>query len=309
MDPAADDPPAHSPAVQDPVDALGPLPQLQVRRDEQDPRVLVVTLDDPGRRNVMAAGMTASWCRLTGALAAQQQEVEAGRSAGSAGASELSDRVVRVVVLTGAGSAFSAGGDLSWLGDGTGAGASVDDLRRRMAAYYDDWLSLRRLHLPVVAALNGPAVGAGLGLALAADVRLVAASAHLSVPFTALGLHPGMGTTHTLVAAVGEAAARELLLTGRRVGAQEAVGLGLATAVHPDEELLGAALATARSIASRAPTATRLLMQALAAGGHPDLASALRWESLAQAVTLASSDLEEGLAAQRERRAPRFTGR
>jgi enoyl-CoA hydratase/carnithine racemase len=287
----------------DPVDALPPLPALDVRRDDVDPHVLVVTLDDPDHRNVMGAAMTASWCRLTAALAGS-----ASRSADQVGTAHGSPDV-RAVVLTGAGSAFSAGGDLSWLGDGTGPGASVDDLRRRMAAYYDDWLSLHRLHLPVVVAVNGPAVGAGLGLALAGDVRLVSDTAQLSVPFTALGLHPGMGVTRTLVHLAGEAVARELLLTGRRVGAEEAVRLGLASGVHQAGELLEAALATARVIAARAPIATRLVLQGLAAGGHADLGAALRWESLAQAVTLASADLDEGLAAQRERRAPRFTGR
>lgn len=273
----------------DTVDDLLPLPHLDVHRDDVDPGVLVVTLDDPQRRNVMSEAMTASWVRLTGALARATD--------------------VRAVVLTGAGTAFSSGGELSWLGDGTGEGAPVDDLRRRMSRYYEDWLSLRGAGVPVVVAVNGPAVGAGLGLALAGDVRLVADTAHLSAPFTALGLHPGMAVTHTLVAAVGHAVAAELLLTGRRVGAEEAVALGLASAVHPADGLLDAALTTARQIASRAPVATRLTLQALAAGGHGDLAAALRWESLAQAVTLASSDLAEGLAAQRERRAPRFTGR
>lgn len=272
-----------------PVDALPPLPALDVRRDLVDPAVLVVRLDDPDRRNVMSTTMTASWRQLLSALADSDD--------------------VRVVVLTGAGSAFSAGGDLSWLGGGTGDGAAVDVLRLRMARYYEDWLALRGLGLPVVVAVNGPAVGAGLGLALAGDIRLLASSAHLSVPFTALGLHPGMGVTHTLVAAVGRAVATELLLTGRRVEAEEAVRLGLATAVHPDDGLLDAALVTARLVASHAPVATRLTVQALAAGGHGDLSAALRWESLAQAVTLASADLAEGLAAQRERRAPRFTGR
>lgn len=231
--------------------------------------------------------MTASWRRLTDALATTDD--------------------VAAVVLTGAGSAFSSGGELSWLAEGSGA--SVDALRRRMSRYYADWLSLRALELPVVAAVNGPAVGAGFALALACDIRLVGPSARLSVPFTALGLHPGMGVTSTLVAAAGEAVARELLLTGRAVGAEEAVRLGLASAVHPDEELLAQALAVARTVASRAPVATRLTLQALAAGGHADLGAALRWEALAQAVTLATDDLTEGVTAQRERRAPRFVGR
>jgi enoyl-CoA hydratase len=185
----------------------------------------------------------------------------------------------------------------------------VEALSVRMRRYYDDWLSLRAVGLPVVAAVNGAAVGAGLGLALACDVRLVGASARLSAPFTALGLHPGMGTTRTLAEAAGPAVARELLLTGRVVEAQEAVRLGLATAVHPDDELLDAALATARTVAGRAPAATRLLLRGLSDGRPRDLTEALRWESLAQAATLATDDLTEGLAAARERRAPRFGGR
>ena len=279
----------------DPIAAQA-LPALEVRRDSQDPRVLLVRLDDPDRRNVMSATMTGSWVALV--------ETLRGLSERPGGEHE-----VRAVVLTGAGSAFSSGAELSWLAHGTGAGAPVEELRARMAGYYDDWLSLRAVGLPVVAAVNGAAVGAGLGLALACDVRLVGVCARLSVPFTALGMHPGMGTTHTLVAAAGPAVARELLLTGRVVDADEAVRLGLATSVHPDDELVEAALATARTVASRAPVATRLLLRGLADGGHRDLPGALRWEALAQAVTLATDDLTEGLVAAGERRAPRFTGR
>ncbi|MFC3690429.1 enoyl-CoA hydratase/isomerase family protein [Aquipuribacter hungaricus] len=270
------------------------LPDLDVRRDGEDARVLVVRLDDPGRRNAMGEQMTASWCRLVDGLRAT---VEGGPGE------------VRAVVVTGAGSAFSAGGDLSWLGDGSGAGASVEALRDRMARYYEDWLGLRGVGVPVVAAVNGAAVGAGLGLALACDVRLVGASARLSAPFTALGLHPGMGTTRTLAEAVGPAAARELLLTGRTVGAEEAVRFGLATAAYPDDRLLGEATALARTLATRAPVATRLLLRGLADGGPRDLAEAVAQEAAAQATTLATADLTEGLAAARERRAPRFTGR
>ncbi len=280
----------HPLQVQDISDAA--LPGLDVRRDEVDPRVLLVRLDDPDRRNVMSLAMTASWRSLTDLL-----------RAGTAGAG---GEPVRAMVLTGAGQAFSSGGDLSWLGDGTGAGADVEALSRRMAGYYDDWLSVRSVGVPVVAAVNGAAVGAGLGLALACDVRLVGASTRLSAPFTALGLHPGMGTTSTLAAVVGPARARELLLTGRVVDAEEAVRTGLATSVHADDGLVAAAMVTARTIAMRSPVATRLLLRGLDSG--PDLAAALRWEALAQAVTLASDDLTEGLAAARERRAPRFSG-
>jgi len=282
----------------DPISRLD-LPLLDVARDVQDRRVLVVRLDDPGRRNAMGPEMTSSWCRLVQELRGlvERADVDGAR------------HEVRVVVLTGTGAAFSSGGDLSWLAEGAGPGASVEALRTRMVRYYDDWLSLRAVGLPVVAAVVGAAVGAGLGLALACDVRLLGSSARLSAPFTGLGLHPGLGTTHTLVAAVGLAAARELLLTGRVVEAEEAVRVGLATSVQPDGQVLEAALVTARTVAARAPVATRLLLRGLADGGPRDLSEALRRESLAQAVTLATEDLAEGLSAAREHRAPRFTGR
>ncbi len=304
-----DAPPDHDLAPADDPVLDPPLPALDLRRDTADPRVLVVRLDDPDRRNVMSTLMTASWRRLTDRLAdglRPGRDTGAGPPGPEAGSSRGEE--VRAVVLTGAGGAFSSGGDLAWLDEGTGPGADPVALEARMAAYYDDWLSLRGLGIPVVAAVAGPAVGAGLGLALACDVRLVATSARLSVPFTALGLHPGMGTTWTLAQAVGPAVARELLLTGRAVGADEAVRLGLATSAHPDAELLDAALATARTLAARAPVATRLLLRSLA-DQPPDLQAALGREAAAQAATLVTEDLVEGLAAARGRRAPRFRGR
>jgi enoyl-CoA hydratase len=258
-----------------------------LRLDRHDDGVAVLTLDLPGRRNMMDAAMTASWVRAVAAL--------------------RGDPTVRCVVVTGEGSAFCSGGDTSWIGSGTDAG--VDGLRARMHAFYSDWLSLRSLDVPTVAAVNGAAIGAGLALALACDLRVVASDARLGVPFTALGMHPGMATTWSLPEVAGLQVARDLLLTGRLVDGEEAVRLGLALRAVPASDVLAEALATARTIASRAPVATRLTTRALRGGGHADHETALAWEALAQAVTLASDDLQEGLAAQREKRPPRFTGR
>ena len=258
-----------------------------LRLARRDDGVAVLTLALPERRNMMDAAMTRSWVRAVEALGA--------------------DEGLRAVVVTGEGTAFCSGGDTSWIGSGTDAG--VDALRGRMRAFYGDWLSLRDLDVPTVAAVNGAAVGAGLALALACDLRVVAEDARLGVPFTALGMHPGMATTWSLPEVAGLQVARELLLTGRMVDGAEAVRLGLALRAVPAAEVLPQALELATTIASRAPVATRLTTRALREGGHRDHASALAWEALAQAVTLASEDLQEGLAAQRERRAPRFTGR
>jgi len=163
--------------------------------------------------------------------------------------------------------------------------------------------------VPTIAAVNGAAVGAGFAVALACDLRYVAEDARLGAPFTALGMHPGMATTWLLPEVAGPAVARDLLLTGRLVAGAEAVRLGLASRALPAAEVLPAALEAAAQVAATAPVASRLTKAALAGGGHRSFEAAVEWEGLAQAVTLATEDLQEGLAAARERRAPRFTGR
>lgn len=252
-----------------------------------DDGVVLVTLSQPDRRNAMSDAMTAAWPELMEAL--------------------RTDRDVRAVVITGAGRAFCSGGDISWIGGEPEA--LVPDLRSRMLAFYRGWLSIRALEVPTIAAINGAAVGAGAALALACDLRYAAASARFSVPFSSLGLHPGMATTWLLPEVVGVAAARDLLLTGRMVDAEEMLRLGLVSSVSGDDEFVTGVLHAAHQVASGAPVATRLTKVALAGGGHATYDDALQWEALAQSVTLASHDLLEGLAAVREKRAPRFTGR
>jgi enoyl-CoA hydratase len=178
-----------------------------------------------------------------------------------------------------------------------------------MLPFYRSWLTIRELEVPTIAAINGPAVGAGAAVALACAIRYASASARFSVPFTRLGLHPGMATTYLLPEVVGVAAARDLLLTGRTADAPEMLALGLASRVLPDQGFLDAVLATAHEVAATAPVAARLTTVALAGGGHAGFDAALQWEAVAQPVTLATQDLQEGLTAARERRAPRFTGR
>jgi len=252
-----------------------------------DDGVVVATLAWPERRNAMSAPMTDAWVELVAALRA--------------------DPGVRVLVVTGAGTAFCSGGDTSWIT--AEPEASVAELRTRMLGFYDAWLSVRTLEVPTIAAINGPAVGAGAALALACDLRYASASARFSVPFTALGMHPGMATTWLLPEVVGVAAARDLLLTGRAIDAEEMVRLGLVSAVSGDDGFHADALDHAHRVAATAPLASRLTKVALARGGHVDLEAAREWEALAQSVTLTTADLREGVAASRERRRPRFTGR
>lgn len=258
-----------------------------LRLDRPSAGVAVITLDNPDQRNAMSEQMTASWVAAIDELAG--------------------DPSLRVLVVTGAGTAFCSGGDTSWIA--SEPDATVDRLRSRMLPFYRAWLSVRRLEVPTIAAVNGHAIGAGLCLAMACDIRYAASGARLGVPFTRLGMHPGMAGTWLLPEIVGAAAARDLLLTGRVVDADEALRLGLVSRVLEPAGFLDEVLATAAEVAATAPVASRLTKLALADGGHCDLESALQWEALAQPVTLATEDLQEGIAAAREKRPPVFRGR
>jgi len=257
-----------------------------IRLDRRDTGVVVATLALPEQRNAMTAELTAAWVATIDEL--------------------RGDRSVRALVVTGEGSAFCAGGDLSWIAESPDLG--VDAIRDRMLPFYKSWLSIRDLDVPTIAAINGHAVGAGLSLALACDLRYASSKAKLSVPFTSLGMHPGMATTYLLPEIVGLPVARELLYTGRRLDGEEAVRLGLINAVFEPDALLDETLAIAETIAANAPIAMRLTVAGLR-GGHPDIESALQFEALAQPVTFSSTDLTEGLAAAKEKRSPKFTGR
>ena len=191
-----------------------PMSELtHLRLERPHDGVAVLTLDNPDQRNAMSDQMTDSWVAAVDELAA--------------------DRSLRAVVVTGEGTSFCSGGNTSWIA--SEPDASVDHLRTRMMAFYRAWLSIRRLEVPTIAAVNGPAIGAGLCLALACDIRYAAAGARLGAPFVKLGMHAGMAGTWLLPKVVGEAHARDLLLTGRVVDADEALRLGLVSRViEPD---------------------------------------------------------------------------
>ena len=258
-----------------------------LRIDRRDDGVVVLTLALPDRRNAMTGELTSAFADAVATL--------------------KPDRTVRCVVVTGEGSAFCAGGDLSWIGESPDM--SVDAIRDRMLPFYRQWLSIRDLEVPSVAAINGHAIGAGLCLALACDLRYAARGAKMSAPFTQLGMHAGMAATWLLPEVVGVTVARELLFTGRAVEGDEALRLGLVNGVYDGAELLDSVLGIAARISAAAPIATRLTKAGLRAGGHGSMEAALQYEALAQPVTFATEDLTEGLTATREKRAPRFTGK
>jgi enoyl-CoA hydratase/carnithine racemase len=261
-------------------ETTGPL-----RVDRPAAGVVVLTLALPERRNAMTEELTTAWTAQVAQLRA--------------------DRSVRAVVVTGEGTAFCAGGDLSWIDAG---GAEVDALRTKMRAFYLNWLSIRDLEVPVLAAVNGPAIGAGLCLALACDLRYAAPTARFGAPFAALGMHPGMAASYLLPEAVGMLRAREMLYTGRIYGAEEAAEIGLVNGVLPGETLVDEVVAIAEKVAGMAPVAMRLTKAALRHGPR-SYVEAIEWEAVAQPITMATADMREGLAAQGERRKPTFEGR
>lgn len=261
-------------------------PLIDLRLERPAPGVARLVLDNPSQRNAMSDAMTESWGRAIDELVA--------------------DRDLRVVVVTGEGSAFCSGGNPAWIAGEPDA--DVDYLRTRMLAFYRAWLAIRRIEVPTIAALNGHAVGAGLCIALACDLRYAATGAKLSVPFVKLGMHPGMAATYSLPNVVGPAHARDLLLTGRAVEGEEALRMGLVNGVFAPEEFAERVQEIAEGIAATAPIPSRYTKVALNDGGHENFDSAIQWEALAQPITLATADLQEGVLAAREKRKAAFKG-
>lgn len=212
---------------------------------------------------------------------------------------------VRGVILTGRGEAFSAGGDLSrferdW--NPAEFRAQSHELSRLIGA-------IERLEKPVVAAINGLATGAGTQLALSCDLRVASENARFLYREGMIGFIPSHGGCARLVKLVGLARARDILLGGEDLDADEAFRHGLVTKVVPHEGLLDEAKARLRHIFKRAPQSYGLSKRLLHLSASVDLESGLFAESLAQSLLVATEDHKEGVRAARERRAPRFGGR
>jgi enoyl-CoA hydratase/carnithine racemase len=219
------------------------------------------------------------------------------------------DPHVRVIVLTGAGKGFCSGGDVKAMNEAQEARTErpvldkVAPLRDRVLA------AMREAPQPIIAAVNGAAAGAGMNLALACDIRLAATTARFGETFVKRGLHPDWGGTYFLPRIVGMAKACELIFTGEMVDAQEALRLGIVSAVYPPEDLLPAARDLAARIATGPPIAIRLARRALYHNQTADLQSALEFETFAQNVCTETEDAREGIRAFVDKRAPRFHGR
>lgn len=210
---------------------------------------------------------------------------------------------VRAVLLTGEGRGFSAGADLA----STPVDADIKALLER--SYNPIVRALAELPKPVVAGVNGIAAGAGMSLALACDTRLLSSAARFAVGFTGIGLVMDASCSYYLPRLVGPGRAFELVYSGRRVDAEEAVRIGLGERVLPADGFAEACWGTVRELAEGPTAAFALAKQELRASAHNGLEAQLALEAEMQARAAASRDVREGLAAFREKRPPRFEGR
>ena len=218
------------------------------------------------------------------------------------------DESIRVVILTGAGRAFCAGGDLGAIGKGRER-KDVDQLGPILRSGMQMVVKIRTMPQPVIAAVNGAAAGAGMNLALAADIRIAAEEATFGQNFSRVGLFPDYGGIHFLPQLVGPSKAAEMFYTGEMIDAQTALRLGLVSRVVPASQLEAATREMAEKIAEGPPIAVRAIKNALFGSEKEQLEKALELEVREQIKCFHSEDCREGIRAFFEKRKPKFEGR
>ena len=247
--------------------------------------VATVTINRPEKNNAISMEMRADFRALADDLYA--------------------DEAVRVAVFTGTGKTFCVGADVSTFE--TDWNTPVFRANTRLlTSFFND---LEALEKPLIAAINGTCVGGGLELALACDLRIAARSARFGLPENNLGLIPGIGGCSRLVKLVGFGRAKELVLTGEIVTADDAHRYGLVGRVVADADLAGEAQALAARLAAKAPQALGLAKRVIQSCVSADLHTARTLESFGQSILIKTADHREGVKAFREKRRPRFEGR
>jgi enoyl-CoA hydratase/carnithine racemase len=247
-------------------------------------KVAQISFNDPSQLNAMGQKMADDFKSSVSELKSKSNEL-------------------RAIILTGEGRAFSAGGDLQMLYDKTKL--SPEENKKRMLEFYNSFLCILDLNIPVISAINGAAIGASLCVACATDIRISAENSKFGFTFTKLGLHPGMAATYFLSRITSDAVARELLLTGRVFDAKEAQRIGLVSKIVPDDQIIQSALMIAEEIIS---TGKQCSEQLLAALRNPKntLLESLEVEATNQSINYASKEFLEGITAAKEKRKANF---
>lgn len=258
-------------------------------RYERDGDLALLRFDRPDNRNSMTPEVLDAFM-----AASERARIESRRGE------------VRCVVITGSGSTFSAGADFRSIVQREGDARTPSE---RSYAIYEPFLTVLDIDVPVIAAMNGHAVGGGFGLALMCDLRIAAEDGKYGANFVKLGLAPGMAISYLLPRIIGLPRANELMFTARLVDGREAEALGIANRAVPAADVLPTALALAREIAANAPLAVRATKAAIRRGLQLHVREAAAAEGYAQAETLATEDAKIGVAALLAKQAPKFTGR
>jgi enoyl-CoA hydratase len=254
----------------------------QIVKTERDGRVGVVLMNRPEKLNALSS-------TLLGAVADAMEELDA-------------DPEIRAIVLGGGVRAFAAGADIEQLDEST-----PESLRE--GGRISPWARIQSVRTPIVAAVSGYALGGGCELAMLCDLVVAAESAQFGQPEINLGIIPGAGGTQRLPLAVGKALAMDMVLTGRRLGAREALQAGLVARVVADEMWLEEAKRVAAEIASKSPVATQVAKDSVNKAFETPLHTGLSYERQVFGLARASEDAAEGLRAFLEKREASFKGR
>ena len=250
----------------------------------QNGHIGTLTLNDPERLNAMSENMAKEFKLLVAKL--------------------KKEKTLRVLILTGAGRAFSSGGDLEMLKRMSRQSKALT--QKQLMAFYKSFLCVKDLPQPLIAQVNGHAIGAGFCLVLACDLRFAADNAKMGANFAKLGISPGMGGTYNITRLAGLTSAAEIMYTGSIYDSRAIEGFGLLNGVFTPEDLSNKVAGIAQTIAANSPQAVQGIKRELAVVLHRTAEQMFVLDAKSQSICLAGPEAKEGLKAVEERRVPKF---